>query len=980
MQQLALSPDSKTLVSVGNSQGGKLTAWEWKQNVENNNKLEYCLQKNKNEVIQTFIHSLILSDDKRYACYSSSKDVFIWDNQSDENPHQVALEKNSALESIQKVVVTPDFKMLFVADHKYTEVHCLVDDTRRYRFAQRLPRPDLLTLDPDDSPQSVLVSRDGNTVLVCGSNNNDQIMWKKPPKLEKISTVQNTYKLTEHSGKEIKVLSMSEDQLSLLRLSSNGLPIIYERGLVQEQFRREQLDVLDPYVLDKDPRGVIRKKNKEDSTTIVIEVIKKATKEKLILILRRNNPGEGIVLLDLLLLEDRFEIIKTITSIGGEAKDYFAPQITADSKLIAYWSSTNSVNFLKLNGNRNYQENGVLGDWNDRILSLKFNWAGFDQKDFLLALGSEDCKLIIWKRKSTSSTKFSILQENDLKNRKIRYIEFSQDSELLVLGTDNNDLYVLKWKPSASKYHLFQSLGVAKNSKNRSISLSRDGSILLRTEPFEIYGRNGKDFKLAAKYIQSPESPSIATQTDSEYIVGNKKGEIKVLTKKHSNFFASFLTDYYYSTVLIEAFQKDSLESTIEYLLKHAFTIVEPSEGFYGNDYELGRMSCLLNPLFWLSAFDFPKLLNKLLNEKDYPTFHYDDWVYQENQGHEGNQTKKRKSEEYDPFVIALMKHDDELLDVWANYFKNNPERLVIRNDKMLDRLLGSSNSKIQNLALKKLISEPKPDRLWIEIDPKSGGTDNSVNGQPRLGDGVDLLKKYSLKGKGFEYEAVDDHEWNMTLDIKKKLIDKQDTNKPAQEVSTKATSISIPQNLGDNYDLIESVKKMDSDKKLEIRPLIMSLYAENWHYFLLYSLVSALGGLLLFTIVIFRQQQWPLQVAFYTIYFLMILYEAADFSQEKWEYFKDVYNWFDIILYPFGIILVILVTTFGYEFLADKGYNSLVVLLLNIALIRMVSMLRVFDSTRYFIQIVLTSLTGMVPFMIFFAVYVIGTGGFTWS
>ena len=383
-----------------------------------------------------------------------------------------------------------------------------------------------------------------------------------------------------------------------------------------------------------------------------------------------------------------FKLIQSISCEKEEVEGSLAPEVSPDSKFIAHASAENRIRLLEYNrGTKEYARALDLEGHQSRITNLKFS-----PGSLLLASVSEDCKLIIKKRKSTSSTEFSILQEIDLKNRKILYIEFSQDRELLVLGTNNGDLYVLKRKPNDLIYHIFRSLGVAKNSKNRSISLSRDGSTLTRTSKFEIYDKDGEEFKLSVKYKRTLENASKATQTDSEYILGNSKGEIRIMSKNYSNFFGLFLSDFYFSGVLCQALDKKSLKSTLDYIYTNAFDIIKPEEGYYEDFNEHRRISCLLNPLFWLSSFSYPKQLKDLLASEK---FHYDARIYHGN-------------EHFDPFLVALKANDDEILDTWAAYFQKNPDRLVIRDNQMLVRLLESGNSKIQDLGLKRVVGEPE--------------------------------------------------------------------------------------------------------------------------------------------------------------------------------------------------------------------------------------------------------------------------------
>ena len=218
VQQLALSPDSETLISVGNSQGGKLAAWRLDR-VTN----EYRLSQNLESSIHTLISSLIISADKKKACFNSSKDVFSWDIERNQ-VKKLDLSDQSALGSIKNVAMTPDFKTLYLISPQDIEVLCLRGDEekQKYRRAQKM-------LGSKGVEYSVMVSREGNRVLVFG-NNGEQILWEKPPQLKQRLENQASYTLEGHLDR-IKKLEVSQDQRTILSLSENG-SLLFIRGMI----------------------------------------------------------------------------------------------------------------------------------------------------------------------------------------------------------------------------------------------------------------------------------------------------------------------------------------------------------------------------------------------------------------------------------------------------------------------------------------------------------------------------------------------------------------------------------------------------------------------------------------------------------------------------------------------------------------------------------------------------------------------------
>ena len=374
----------------------------------------------------------------------------------------------------------------------------------------------------------------------------------------------------------------------------------------------------------------------------------------------------------------------------------------------------------------------------------------------------------------------------------------------------------------------------------------------------------------------------------------------------------------------------------MKYLYEHALKDLEPEEGDYEHQNEMRQTNCLINPLFWVSCFGSPDLLKEMLDRNK---VYYDNRIY-----------RGEDSEKYDPFMKAVECEDDEVLDVWAEYFKKHRERLLVHNEEFLNKLIKSKDSKIQELGIEMLISNPSC----------------SPNVKP--------IRKFSLTEQAYEY--VTDSHWQMSSRIKKNLKDKQKKEKAASDVETKSTPIALPTNLAYNYDLIDSFGKMTSDNIRKARPLILSLYSENWWCFFLYSLIALIEWILFFFIVISREKERFVVVLFFGIFIFLVLFELADLaSKGVWEYITSNFNFFDAIIYISGVALVYYVTNQDHEFLNSQFPNFFSAALLHLALTRIVSLFRIFRPFRYLILMILKVYRDIFPFLILLAIYIAGTG-----
>ena len=209
----------------------------------------------------------------------------------------------------------------------------------------------------------------------------------------------------------------------------------------------------------------------------------------------------------------------------------------------------------------------------------------------------------------------------------------------------------------------------------------------------------------------------------------------------------------------------------------------------------------------------------------------------------------------------------------------------------------------------------------------------------------------------------------------KKKLLSQEDLLKVGNKVRHESTMIPIPLSLSKLSLLINSIKTMTPEHRLEMRPFILNLYDKYKEQFYVYSLLNLIGTVLFFTTIVFQVRSPFIYVPFYLIYLGMIVFEMIDVFSKGTKYFKSVYNWFDVILYPVAMGLNTSVLINGYDFLKDELPNLVVVLILYLALLRAVSMLRVLDSTRYLILMILRVYLDMTPFFVVLLFYIFGNG-----
>ena len=418
-------------------------------------------------------------------------------------------------------------------------------EVSEYRIAQMLPLSQAKS-------NSLILSPEGDKLIVFASDGKS-VLWTRPaaqPEAAPKISLQKKSILTETPDKKIKVLSLSDDQLTLFALFKEGSLVVYDRKNKEVDFGPGK--PLKKLKLEGNPRVVMSK----DSKTLLCEVIKIGEKEKgskikkiekLFEIYTRKNPGEHF--------EKKFETFsaseeefmkkKTLKQSKKGGDHSLVPEISPDSKLVAYWSPDSGENEIEIeevdkdktkNGEEDKEKNKIKELKEIKIVELdqtdneKPLWKSdnitlegekghqarviclkFSPDNLLLASASEDCKLILWERTSVRSKKFSKKQEFEFRGQKITSIDFSKDSELIFLGSSNAELHILRkrkkpliksngffettapfsyfnrfwrqiWEKPENVYQFFQSIIVEKRPPNYDQNNTRKTSVSLSDE------------------------------------------------------------------------------------------------------------------------------------------------------------------------------------------------------------------------------------------------------------------------------------------------------------------------------------------------------------------------------------------------------------------------------------------------------------------------------------------------------------------
>ena len=557
--------------------------------------------------------------------------------------------------------------------------------------------------------------------------------------------------------------------------------------------------------------------------------------------------------------------------------------ITPDAKTIYSGSTDGTIHiYVRDKAEKYYSKTTKLRGRSSFIWDLAVTRS--EKTDILVAV-FEDSTIKIWQKDQDESfSSYKIHQILKGHTESVYKVDISPDGRTIVSGA--HDYTVKVWvrsqKETSSPFILLQSL-TDHTEKITSISLWKEGSLIIsgsEDKSLRIWEKSGPSYKMTSKYKTSHTPHSHTLKDNTIFFSSDNQILLRPFCLK-SSFFDSLISNYYYGSIFDLAFSKPSTNIALNYLLDNLPCFQE--EGKITDRSELLELHHGVNPLYWFCFFQAPSLLREALERCE-----YEQWVYEE-------------CDAYDPFSYSLESKNEEMIDVWADYFlkEENAHKLIIRDIGLLQTLLNSKSGKVQSLGVSKFL-----------------GT-SCVNPQ------IEPIKKFALNQvKGYTYTTTP----NPFIDpeTKKKLKSKGSPGEGIIPVKHQSTLMGLPTGLSRIQWLITSIENMTPENQKQMRPLVFTLYNQNYRSFVIYSLINLIGHICLFAIVVFRAQQWPVQLLFTVIYLSMLIFEFFNLcNQGLRSYFlssiSSIYNWFDIIVYPAGMIVVILVTNNGYDFLKNQ-------------------------------------------------------------
>ena len=758
--------------------------------------------------------------------------------------------------------------------------------------------------------KSVYISQDASLIL-CESEDDNLSLWTK----NKVESSSINYKdiqtLGEHEG-PVRTVSLSSDGRIFVSGSTDNKVLVWGK---REKNGLEVFELLQ----------TLQGHSLYVSSVIVTSdahFIFSASGDKSIKIWVRKQGDEGD--------STSYQLFQTLE---GHSCPVISLSATADGGIIVSGSGDSSIKIwvrkIERVGSDTYQLSQTLEVHSSVVNSVSIRSGG---GLFVSGCGDKTVRIWVQEQNNGNLVKFKAFQTLEEHQSPVYSVSVSGDGGTVASGDWNGTLRVwVKINEGNSFYfNLLQRVEAHSDCIN-SVSLSQNGRTIVSgssDKTLKVWRRKANQFSFVSSSKLKKSITDFFVDQNRTFITQSKR-IVLIPNSDQTEFFNSLLTSYYFSSIFCNSFSKESIIESLNHLYESlpSYDAAQKTK----DHSKLLELHHGINPLIWFCVFRSSQLLKKALKK----------WSYQ--------QSVYKKSRDFDPFFYSLKSGDQDLSDVWADYFfeEENRERLVI-DDKIMEILMKSPSKKIQQVAINEFKGSST---LTRNIEPIH------LLGLDDDGGFVGCESANSLVGPG----------------EKNQLLGQEDSSKVGVHVVHESTFIPTPEELSRLSPFLNSIKKMTPENRLEMRPLIRALYNKHRRLFYLFSLLNLIGNILFFMTIVFQVDSPAILFPFYTIYSGMLVFEIIDILTKGLKYFSSVYNWFDVLLYPVGMGLTSYVILKGYDFLENETENFLVVLVLYLALLRAVSMLRVLDSTRYLILMILRVYLDMTPFFVILLFYIIG-------
>ena len=207
--------------------------------------------------------------------------------------------------------------------------------------------------------------------------------------------------------------------------------------------------------------------------------------------------------------------------------------------------------------------------------------------------------------------------------------------------------------------------------------------------------------------------------------------------------------------------------------------------------------------------------------------------------------------------------------------------------------------------------------------------------------------------------------------DVERQIFVQDSPNK--QEYDCYRTAIKMDLNNGNRF-AVQYFKWMvdmtDEDLKTRYKSVIYFKWSMILKYAVAYSCIFWILNALVCGFMAYAWQNWGVAIPIIILNVLFILFEAKCFLSKPGDSLRDIWNYYDILthIYCFACTLAVVIGA-GKE--PNYQYNWLRVTCFSIVSFRGMTMLRVFQSTRYLLTMLFQAFGNMLAFLVVF-IYII--------
>lgn len=309
----------------------------------------------------------------------------------------------------------------------------------------------------------------------------------------------------------------------------------------------------------------------------------------------------------------------------------------------------------------------------------------------------------------------------------------------------------------------------------------------------------------------------------------------------------------------------------------------------------------------------------------------------------------------FDPVITAIDYELSSILDHFADYFYQNPERIYL-NERFIIKGLKCCSSKFKLFIANSMFKEGAHPTMMLQIPEH-------------------ILSSTHEYCKVLSCRSFNDEDNKRKLN---KIFNQKGSRYYQIRIRYLHSVCPIDFSFTSEFttDLLEALSTADESILMtDLEYLIKALWSRQKIYIFAYSILAWIHTFLLYLGIIWyngNDRTLTITISYYITCFLLVFYEVIVFCRSGIGYLRSLYNMTDLIIYLGGFIIMNIANESMGLHDTEPVYNLVTSCILFIAGARLLTHLKVIDGVRYLISMIMWVFMDIFYFLIILATSVI--------